>query len=204
MWRVSESMAELPSSFSLYVMDITSSWMWQCGCWMQCGEVNDLLQLQIVGRCGRAHVGSRRGMKKAWLWGAPEKNGDRRAWKHPNWEFGGDSQKVKNRSWTGNAQQDIRLFRKVVTLANSSKFRAHLAGKRSALEHGRKGRRWRISMSTRVWRSLLTVIAFLLILISVVQLPHFSHYVERVNKVLFPRPWLLLGAFEGPSIASEI
>lgn len=37
-------------------------------------------------------------------------------------------------------------------------------------------------MSTRVWRSLLTVIAFLLILISVVQLPHFSHYVERTLK----------------------
>lgn len=91
MWRVSESLVGLLSSFSLYVMDSTSSWMWQCGCWMQCGEVNVLLQLQIVGRCGRTHVGSRRGMKKAWLWGAPAKNGDRRAWKHPNWEFGGDT-----------------------------------------------------------------------------------------------------------------
>lgn len=39
--------------------------MLQCGCWMQCGEVNVLLQLEIVGRCGSVHVGSGRGMKKA-------------------------------------------------------------------------------------------------------------------------------------------
>jgi len=49
-WRV-----ELPMLWSISRASIAT----------QCGEVNDLLQLQIVGRCGRAHVGSRRGMKKA-------------------------------------------------------------------------------------------------------------------------------------------
>lgn len=70
---------------------------------------------------------------------------------------------------------------KVVKLATSAKLRAHLAGKRPSLDFGRKGRRWRVSMSTRVWRVLLTVTALLLILGAAVQLPQFSHYVEKVT-----------------------
>jgi hypothetical protein len=69
---------------------------------------------------------------------------------------------------------------KVVKLATSAKLRAHLAGKRPSFDIGRKGRRWRVSMSTRMWRLLLIIIAVLLILVAGVRLPQFSHFIEKV------------------------
>lgn len=70
-------------------------------------------------------------------------------------------------------------------MATSAKLRSHLAGKRPALDIGRKGRRWRVGMSTRVWRLLLTATFFLLIFGAAVQLPEFSHFVEKVQS-LYP------------------
>lgn len=67
-------------------------------------------------------------------------------------------------------------------MATSAKLRSHLAGKRPALDIGRKGRRWRVGMSTRVWRLLLTATFFLLIFGAAVQLPEFSHFVEKTLK----------------------
>ncbi|KAG0594299.1 hypothetical protein M758_UG064900 [Ceratodon purpureus] len=71
---------------------------------------------------------------------------------------------------------------KVVKLATSAKLRAHLAGKRPSLDIARKGRRWRVSMSTRAWRLLLTTTIVLLIICAGVQLPQFSHYIEKTLK----------------------
>ncbi|KAG0573985.1 hypothetical protein KC19_VG226700 [Ceratodon purpureus] len=71
---------------------------------------------------------------------------------------------------------------KVVKLATSAKLRVHLAGKRPSLDIDRKGRRWRVNMSTRAWRLLLTITAILLSLGVGIQLPQFSHYVEQTLK----------------------
>jgi len=70
---------------------------------------------------------------------------------------------------------------KVVKMATSAKIRPHLAGKRPALDLGRKGRRWRVGMSTRAWRLLLTITFFFLIFGAAVQLPQFSHIIEKVS-----------------------
>lgn len=65
-------------------------------------------------------------------------------------------------------------------MVTSVKLRPYLAGKRPALDIGRKGRRWRVSLSTRVWRLLLATIFIVLIIGASAQFPQFSHYIEGV------------------------
>lgn len=72
-------MGRVASPFPLYVVDATKSCMLQCGCWMQCGEVNVLLQLQIVGRCGKNACWQQEGNKEGVTVRCSRKNGDGRA-----------------------------------------------------------------------------------------------------------------------------
>lgn len=67
-------------------------------------------------------------------------------------------------------------------MVTSVKLRPYLAGKRPALDIGRKGRRWRVSLSTRVWRLLLATIFIVLIIGASAQFPQFSHYIEGTLK----------------------
>jgi hypothetical protein len=75
--------------------------------------------------------------------------------------------------------------RKVGALANSSKYHAPSAGKRSSGQNRKQGvggRRPR-RIATTLWRIFIGVVLLLSLVVAYLQMPHFYHFVEKVMKI---------------------
>ncbi len=77
------------------------------------------------------------------------------------------------------------MQRKVGALANSSKYHAPAAGKRSSGQNRKQGvggRRPR-RIATTLWRIFIGVVLLLSLVVVYLQMPHFYHFVEKVMKI---------------------